>query len=109
MKVSTEQKLSINLKVANLAPGEVIQLYENDDCPLNYFQVGHISKPDWAPQLTMTCLHNGFILATSNKIDDLIDMLITYLKAHHNTNIPEDFYCKYSSICSLIEEKRDNS
>ena len=109
MNVSTEQKLSINLKAANLAPGEVIQLYENDDYPLNYFQVGHISKPDGTSQLIMTCLDNGFILATSNKIDDLIDILITYLKAHHNTNIPEDFYCKYSSICSLIEEKRDNS
>ena len=107
MNVSTEQKLSINLKAANLAPGEVIQLYENDDYPLNYFQVGHISKPDGAPQLTMNCLDNGFILGTSNKIDDLIDMLITYLKAHHNTNIPEGFY-HYSSIRSLIEEEREN-
>lgn len=107
MNVSTEQKLSINLKAANLAPGVVIQLYENDDYPLNYFQVGHISKPDGTPQLTMNCLDNGFILGTSNKIDDLIYMLITYLKAHHHTNIPEDFYCKYSSIRSLIEEERE--
>lgn len=111
MNVSTEQKLSINLKAANLAPGVVIQLYENDDYPLNYFQVGHISKPDGTPQLTMTCLDNGFILGTSNEIDDLIYMLITYLKAHHNTDntdIPEDFYDKYTSICSLIEEKRED-
>lgn len=107
MNVSTEQKLSINLKAANLAPGDVIQLYENDDYPLNYFQVGHISQPDGTPKLTMTCLDNGFILGTSNKIDDLIYMLITYLKAHHNTDIPEDFY-KYSSICSLIEDKRED-
>lgn len=108
MNVSTEQKLSINLKAANLASGVVIQLYENDDYPLNYFQVGHISKPDGTPQLTMTCLNNGFILGTSNKIDDLIYMLITYLKAHHNTDIPEDFYDKYTAICSLIEEKRED-
>ena len=107
MNLSNEQKLSINLKAANLAPGEVIQLYENDDYPLNFFQVGHISKPDGAPQLAMTCLDNGFILATSNKIDDLIYMLITYLKVDHNTNIPEDFYCKYSSISRLIEKKRE--
>ncbi|CDI43267.1 hypothetical protein [Lactobacillus helveticus] len=107
MNVSAKRKLSINLKAANLAPGDVIQLYENDDYPLNYFQVGHISKPDGTPQLTMNCLDNGFILGTSNKIDDLIYMLITYLKAHHHTNIPEDFYRKYSSIRSLIEEERE--
>lgn len=108
MNVSTEQKLSINLKAANLAPGEVIQLYGNDDYPLNYFQVGHISKPDGTSQLTMTCLDNGFILATSNKIDDLIYMLITYLKTQNNANIPEDFYDKYSSICSLVEKTRED-
>lgn len=106
--VSAAQKLSINLKVANLAPGDVIQLYENDDYPLNYFQVGHISRPDETPELTMTCLDNGFVLATSNNIDELIDGLIQYLKAHRNIDIPEDFYCKYSSIHSLIEEKRED-
>lgn len=108
VNVSTEQKLSINLKVANLAPGDIIQLYENDDYPLNYFQVGHISRPDETPELTMTCLDNGFVLATSNKIDDLIDSLIHYLKAHRNIDIPEDFYDKYSSMQSLIEEKRED-
>lgn len=108
MNLSAEQKLSTNLKAANLAPGVVIQLYENDDYPLNYFQVGHISKPDGKLQLTMTCLDNGFILGTGNKIDDLIDMLITYLKINHNTDIPEDFYDKYTFICSMIETKREN-
>lgn len=95
--ISAEQKLSVNLKAANLVPSEVIQLYKEDH-PLNYFQIGYINNPDGTPRLTMTCLDNGFTLATSNKIDELIDMLIVYLKVHHNTTIPEDFYHRYSFI-----------
>lgn len=62
MNLSVEPKLSVNLKVVNLSPCVVIQHYENNDYPLNYFQVGQ-----------------------------LIYMLIKYLKAHNNTNIPKCF------------------
>lgn len=104
---SNEQKLKIRLKDANLGAGDIIQLYADNDTPLNHYQVNKTIKANGSQELTMTCMDAGITFSTSTKVDDLIDALVDYVKAHHAL-VPADFDHKYSSMSDYLKQNMED-